>query len=114
MSALNLSVSIRNRASEAISGISIDVAVLDESGNNLTNGISIPLSGAGAGETVTGQISAVVLSPKRWSSEHPNLYALVLTLKNSNGVIETVSAQLGFREISFTSTEVDANYRVTT
>ena len=54
-------------------------------------------------------------SPKLWSAEHPNLYALVLTLKDGSGkAVETLSTQLGFREIEFTRTEVDSNYNVTT
>ena len=56
-----------------------------------------------------------VESPKLWSAEHPNLYALVLTLKDGSGkAVETLSTQLGFREIEFTRTEVDSNYNVTT
>lgn len=111
---LNLSVDIHNKASKGVSGLSVDVAVLDEAGNNLTAGTSIPISSADAGKIVTAKISKEVLSPKLWSAEHPNLYALVLTLKNSAGTIETVSTQLGFREIGFTRTEVDSSYRVTT
>lgn len=111
---LNLSVDIHNKASKGVSGLSVDVAVLDEAGNNLTAGTSIPVSSVDAGKIVTAKISKDVLSPKLWSAEHPNLYALVLTLKNSAGTIETVSAQLGFREIGFTRTEVDSSYRVTT
>lgn len=111
---LNLSVNIHNKASANVSGLSVDVAVLDEEGNNLTAGTSIPVSSVEAGKVATAKISKEVLSPKLWSAEHPNLYALVLTLKNSKGTIETVSAQMGFREIGFTSTQVDGSYRVTT
>ena len=111
---LNLSVNVSNLASKAVGGMSIDVAVLDESGSNLTPGVSIPVSSVGSGETGTFKLQQKVNSPKLWSAEHPNLYALVLTLKNSDGVIESVSHQLGFREIGFTRTEVDSSYRVTT
>ncbi len=111
---LNLSVNVSNLASKAVGSMSIDVAVLDESGSNLTPGVSIPVSSVGSGETGTFKLQQKVNSPKLWSAEHPNLYALVLTLKNSDGVIESVSHQLGFREIGFTRTEVDSSYRVTT
>ncbi|MCQ2417679.1 MAG: DUF4981 domain-containing protein [Oscillospiraceae bacterium] len=112
--ALNLSVDVRNKASASVSGLSVDVAVLDEKGNNLTEGLSIPVSEIAAGKTNTVKISENVSHPALWSAEHPNLYALVLTLRNSKGTIETVSHQLGFREIGFTRTEVDSSYRVTT
>ncbi len=111
---LNLSVNIHNKASKSVGNLSVDVAVLDEAGNNLTAGTTIPVSTVDAGKIVTAKISKEVLSPLLWSAEHPNIYALVLTLKNGSGTIETVSAQLGFREIGFTRAEVDSSYRVTT
>ena len=112
--ALNLNISVRNRASVAVSGLTIEAAVLDEAGNDISGGASATVSSVGSGELAEAKISQKILKPALWSAEHPNLYALVLTLKSSQGVIETISAQLGFREINFTSTEVDANYRVTT
>ena len=37
---------------------------------------------------------------KQWSAEHPNLYTLVIQLKNKKGiVIETTSREIGFRSI---------------
>ena len=63
----------------------------------------------------SGTIRTTVKAPKLWSAEHPNLYALVLTLLDERGAVqETVSTQLGFREIGFTSTQVDNSYKVTT
>jgi len=41
-----------------------------------------------------------VANPKKWSDEFPNLYTLVLTLKNAKGdVVETESCRVGFRTI---------------
>ncbi|XP_027114160.1 uncharacterized protein LOC113760377 [Coffea eugenioides] len=42
-----------------------------------------------------------LLSPKLWSAEQPNLYTLVVTLKDASGnVIDCESCQVGIREIS--------------
>ncbi|KAG8053927.1 hypothetical protein GUJ93_ZPchr0001g29589 [Zizania palustris] len=39
-------------------------------------------------------------NPKLWSSEHPNLYTLVVLLKDSNGkIIECESCQVGIRNV---------------
>ncbi|WP_346858052.1 glycoside hydrolase family 2 TIM barrel-domain containing protein [uncultured Draconibacterium sp.] len=39
-------------------------------------------------------------APKKWTAETPNLYTLVLILKNEAGeVVETVSSKIGFRKI---------------
>lgn len=41
-------------------------------------------------------------NPKKWSSEDPNLYTLVMTLKDENGNISEVkSCKVGFRSIEF-------------
>ena len=37
--------------------------------------------------------------PKLWSAEKPNLYKLVLTLKNENEILESTCIRFGFREI---------------
>ena len=40
------------------------------------------------------------VSPLHWTAETPNLYRLVLTLKDANGkAIESVSTRVGFREV---------------
>lgn len=37
---------------------------------------------------------------KKWSAEHPNLYDLILTLKNSKGdVVEVIPQKVGFRSV---------------
>ncbi|MDM5199434.1 glycoside hydrolase family 2 TIM barrel-domain containing protein [Fictibacillus enclensis] len=44
-------------------------------------------------------IQQPVKNPKKWSAEDPNLYTLVLSLKDSKGrLIETQSTKVGFRE----------------
>ena len=45
-------------------------------------------------------LSAKVEKPKKWSAEFPNLYTLVLTLKDRDGkVVEARSNKIGFREV---------------
>jgi len=54
--------------------------------------------GASAFQTTT--LSQQVTSPRLWSNETPNLYTLLLTLKDENGrFIETVASQVGFRKV---------------
>ncbi|MCW0481851.1 glycoside hydrolase family 2 TIM barrel-domain containing protein [Gaoshiqia sediminis] len=49
-----------------------------------------------------GLLEAKVANPLKWSAEEPNLYTLVLSLKDSIGhVLETKSCKVGFREIEF-------------
>ncbi len=112
---LNLSVDVRNLSTSAMSGWSIDVAAIDENGKNILGNSSIAVDSIGSNKIATFNMSQSVTAPKLWSAEDPNLYALVLTLKDGEGnVVETASCQLGFREVSFTSVQVDGSYRRTT
>ncbi len=112
---VNLSADIRNNSTAGHSGWSITAEILDENGNSAAPAASIPVNAVGSGKTETFSADIPVTSPKLWSAEDPNLYALVLTLTDGQGnAVETVSTQLGFREINFTSTEVDWAYKVTT
>ena len=112
---MQLDLAISNSSNKAAEGYKVDVALYNPDGSAFMNGktISIPSVGAASED---GQKTKVVLnapdmtvySPKLWSAEDPNLYTLVLTLYDASGnYIESVSQELGFREIEFTSTEVD-------
>ena len=112
---LSVAVDVRNLSSEAQSGWTGELSAVDRDGNEILSGESIAIDEVASMETETFELTQLVESPKLWSAEHPNLYALVLTLKDGEGnAVETLSTQLGFREIEFTRTEVDSNYRVTT
>lgn len=50
-------------------------------------------------ETSEFTVIEFVKNPLKWSAEHPNLYTLILTLKDeNNNVIEYVSCRVGFRK----------------
>ncbi|MBC2856107.1 NPCBM/NEW2 domain-containing protein [Cetobacterium sp. 2A] len=49
-------------------------------------------------------------NPKKWSSENPNLYTLVLALEDSKGkIIETVSNRIGFRKVEIKDNKIMVN-----
>lgn len=49
-----------------------------------------------------GLLEATIPNPKKWSTEEPNLYKLVLSLEDSAGnIVEVKTCNLGFRSIEF-------------
>ena len=47
-----------------------------------------------------GRMAIKVERPRLWSAEHPNLYTLLMELKDANGqTVERVTQQVGFRDI---------------
>ena len=52
------------------------------------------------GENKFGWLRAELANPAKWTAETPNLYRLVLTLKNPAGeIVEAVGGDVGFREV---------------
>ncbi len=118
---LQLSVTMANASTEEVSGYKVDAKVYDKEGNVFVNDITldpgtIPAAtdGADGKATVTG--SKTVLNPELWSAETPNLYTLVLSVYDSEtgAYLGSTSQQLGFREIEFVRSEVNANGTRTT
>ncbi|MCG6187582.1 glycoside hydrolase family 2 TIM barrel-domain containing protein [Maribellus maritimus] len=49
--------------------------------------------------------SKEILNPEKWTAETPNLYSLVIILKNEEGkIVETVSHKIGFRKVELIDT----------
>ena len=111
---LEISMDIANLSGNAKNGWSVTAEAYDEDGNNILSGASAKIDSLN-GNKGSCTIKTSVTAPKLWSAETPNIYALVLKLTDGSGnVQEIVSTQLGFREINFTSAQVDGSYNVTT
>jgi beta-galactosidase len=55
-------------------------------------------------------LSAQIKNPLKWSAETPNLYTLVLTLKDATGkVVEIESCRIGFREVEIKDGQLFVN-----
>lgn len=112
---LDLSIDIENISKAVHSGFQLEVKAFDKDGVNILENKKILIPDVNSGETKTVLHSEKVINPKLWTADNPNLYALVITLYDGLGnQVETLSTQLGFREVEFTRTEVDENGNVTT
>ena len=61
-----------------------------------------------SGKQTETSLQMQITDPKLWDSDHPNLYTMVLSLydKSSKLHYESVSQNVGFRKLTFTSTKV--------
>lgn len=117
-------ITVSNYSTSAIPDgeYAINVALYHENGVPFMNGWSIDVPSLAAGADGKASVTEVsesdypVYEPQLWSCEEPNLYVMVLSLynKKTGSLIESVSQNLGFREIEFTSTEVDSKGKRTT
>jgi len=89
-----------NYAHQDAKDLVLEAVLLDEKGNQIgermiKKSIIIP----GDGKTKLS-LDMQVSNPKKWTAETPNLYQVVLRLKNDKGVvIETTGAKTGFKKV---------------
>ena len=95
---LGIDVWVRNLG-EASQPFTVHGQLFDDQGKVVADGLSA--SGAvGAGGEVTVRLDRTMANPPKWSAEDPNLFRLVLTLRDQGGaVIQAVSCNVGFREV---------------
>jgi len=95
---LSVDVEVKNFAEEG-KAFEVEAELIDDRGQTVFKGASV--SGrVERGGTATPEVSKSVANPLKWSAEQPNLYRLVLTLKNENGeVAEVTTCTVGFREV---------------
>ena len=94
---LSIDIKLKNYT-QVVKVQSVEVELLDAASRKiLTDKKNVSLPSRGLLETV---ISQKVKAPKLWSAETPNLYTLVITLKDENGkIIECTSSRVGFRKV---------------
>ena len=93
---LRLKVKVRN-AAERPAAAAVEARLLDAAGRPvfraLTARADVP-----AGSEAALDFEQPVANPKKWSAEEPNLYTLLLTLRDSAGrAVEAVPWRVGFR-----------------
>ncbi len=90
--------------------VSIDVEVAGEILQNgkltaklLDNGSEIARNVLSTIQTGKNTFTFTVNSPKKWSAETPDLYDLVLTLEDVNGILDIRGGKVGFKKVGIGS-----------
>ncbi|WP_201755278.1 glycoside hydrolase family 2 TIM barrel-domain containing protein [Paenibacillus glycinis] len=97
---LKLNATILNYFEQDLGTVTLEAQLYDGGGQAvLPQPITVHAAlGSGAAELEI-EASANVANPLKWSAEQPNLYTLVLGLKDGEGrLLETVSSRIGFRK----------------
>jgi beta-galactosidase len=97
---LRVRTKVRNSRKTEAAGFTLGVDLLRPDGSKV---FAAPLSGSmsiAPGAESVSVIEAAFPSPLRWTAETPNLYTMVLSLRDPGGrVIEAVSCKTGFRSV---------------
>ncbi len=97
---LQVHIDIQNTSGRAQKGYSVEINLLDKHENPVFDSPLIQYAGnIGKEETVKVKYSVPVKQPLKWSAETPDLYKLIMILKDQDGDIAEVTARrIGFRQ----------------
>ncbi|GHU56213.1 beta-galactosidase [Bacteroidia bacterium] len=103
----SIEVKLKNHTSSAEAS-QVEVSILDKASKKVftqSRQISIP-----ARETADVSLSGSVSAPAKWTAETPNLYTLLITLKDNKGtVVEVTSHKIGFRKVEIKDGQLFVN-----
>jgi len=83
--------------------VSLVVDVLDENNQSIiSESIQSDQSGIAPNSMEKVKLSSLVVNPELWSAEFPNLYSILIQLKDENGeTLEAFTNKIGFREVEY-------------
>ncbi|MDF1576276.1 MAG: glycoside hydrolase family 2 TIM barrel-domain containing protein [Bacteroidales bacterium] len=107
---LLIETDIQNKsAEEAI--VSVEIDLMDENNHSILNQRLQSGNLEIASDSLEKvKLSVLVVNPKLWSAEFPNLYSLLIQLKGENGeTMEAFTAKIGFREVEYNNQILTVN-----
>jgi len=94
-------IKVQNYNLNNVDNIKVEISLLDNEKNFIQSEILMSSSISIEGNTEkTIEMQTKIEKPNKWSEEIPNLYDLLLRLRNSNGnIIEVEHCKFGFRQV---------------
>jgi len=106
---LDVSVDLLDKSAGKSSGLSVEATLFDPAGRIVLEQ-SAPIAAAKGKEAGNARIGRNVSAPRKWTAETPNLYTVVLALKDAAGrVMEATSAKVGFRKVEIAGGQLLVN-----
>ena len=94
---LELEVEVRNRMDKSGNDLAVEAELFDKFGRAVFREPLAAKTSVKAGKSALVRMNAEIRNVLKWSAETPDLYTLLLTLKDRHGVIEYKSLRIGFR-----------------
>lgn len=106
---LRLSAHVRNDGDGRASDHALEIQLHSPDGGHvLTERVGVP--SVPPGQEAAVSYTAKLANPARWNAEEPNLYTLVLILRDGgDGVVEVQSRRVGFRQVEIRDGQILLN-----
>lgn len=104
---LRLRVNVRNYGEQDVAGFALEAALFEEDRRVSESAVEVAV---GAGDETVLELEQAVANPRKWSAETPNLYTLLITLKDESGqVLEVQRCNVGFRQVEIKDGKILVN-----
>jgi beta-galactosidase/beta-glucuronidase len=109
---LSIAVSVRNLGAVGAAGFRLEADLFDPQGLPvLSEAFAGEVIVAAGAEEIAGHI-CTVRNPAKWCDEQPNLYTLLLTLRDPSGaVVQVERVRVGFRKVEIRNGQICINGR---
>jgi beta-galactosidase len=108
-SVLHIKTTIKNYDKKASTPLKLEIALLNTAGTRILT-LTQPIGAIGGKQESIYDLQGNVTNPELWSAEIPNLYSVILSIKDEQGnVLEALSSKLGFRKIELKNNRVYIN-----
>jgi beta-galactosidase len=96
---LSLKILLKNFMTYTAKNISVTVTLNDASSNEILQK-KLNANSMAAGKENVLKLEEKIANPLKWTAETPNLYTLVMEVRESSGkVLEVITSRIGFREV---------------
>lgn len=106
---LKLRTFMVNESKHEQNNVILQIELFDPQGKpvSINSNFQVPSVAAGQRENFIAEIA--VTEPQKWESEHPNLYTLIVHLKNNKRTLESIRQKIGFRQIEIRGNQLYVN-----
>jgi beta-galactosidase len=106
---LKLRMHVKNYSATPDEGYQVEAALFDAAAQPVGWQVAASVQ-VKVGEEAVLELGGNVAAPKKWSAEHPNLYRLLIQLKDAKGdLLEVECCQVGFRAVEIKDGKVLVN-----
>ena len=106
---LKVRVHVKNYSASPANDYQVEAVLFDENNQPIGWSGSATVQVGSEAESVL-ELSGEVTNPRKWDGEHPNLYQLLLQLKDASGdTLEVVQCRIGFRVVEISDGKVLVN-----
>ena len=96
---VEVTASVKNYGAKKVEAATISASLYDGNKTEKANQAKSEVHALQPGEEKEVKLTFKVANPEKWTAETPRLYTTVITLKDGNKTIETLSSRTGFRKV---------------